>query len=174
VRGELADGAAIELGDGDGVEMRGSLAPDAAVSGVGHVEATRSTGALIGGLVLLTLSYAPSAYVGAQATQDYDRALEIPVAGPWLDLAQRPGCAPPVTPVKSPVDPCAWETGARVALVTSGAVQGLATLLTLVGLPMHSQLVEGDAAMGAGARARTKPHVAVTPTPMGISVTGGF
>jgi hypothetical protein len=172
VRGELADGgAAIELRSEDGVEMRGSLPPDGDVSGVGHVETTRSTGALVGGLVLLTLSYAPSAYVGAQATKDYDRALEIPVAGPWMDLAQRPACVAPA--VSSPIDPCIWETGARVALVASGSVQGLATLLTLVGLPTHSQLVEGDS-RGAGARARTRPHLAVVPAPMGAAVTGGF
>ncbi len=175
VRGELADeGAAIELGKDDGVEMRGTLPPEASVSGVGHVESTRATGALVGGLVLLTLSYAPSVYVGAQASQDYDRALEIPVAGPWIDLASRPACTPPATQFKSPIDPCIWETGARVALVASGSVQGLATLMTLWGLPSHARLVEGD---DRGAGTRTKPHVAhltVVPTPMGVSVAGGF
>jgi hypothetical protein len=172
VRGELADeGAGIELGKNDGVEMRGALAPDDEVSGVGHVESTRATGALIGGLVLLTLSYAPSAYVGAQASADYDRALAIPVAGPWVDLADRPACSPPATAYKSPIDPCIWETGARVALVTSGSIQGLATLLTLWGLPTHSHLVEG----GAGTRTRAPAaHIAFVPTPMGVSVAGGF
>lgn len=171
VRGELAeDGSAIELTRGDGVEMRGTLTPDDAVSGVGHLESTRATGALVGGLVLLALSYGPSAYVGAQATADYDRALSIPVAGPWLDLAQRPACVPPVTPFKSPINPCIWDTAARVALVTSGSVQGLATVLTLWGLPTHSQLVEGDV-RGA---ARPRPGVALSPTPTGLLLTGAF
>jgi hypothetical protein len=171
VRGELADdGAAIVLADGDGVEMRGRLSPDESVSGVGRVESTRATGALVGGLVLLALSYAPSAYVGAQASSDHDRTLEIPVAGPWMDLAQRPACVPPVTQFKSPIDPCIMETGARIALVTSGSLQGLGALLTLWGLPSRSHLVEGD----DGGAARAKPHVAFVPTLTGITVAGSF
>jgi hypothetical protein len=169
VRGELADdGAAIDLGGGDGVEMRGILAPEESASGVGRVESTRATGALVGGLVLLALSYGPSVYVGAQASQDYDRALSVPVAGPWIDLAERPTCVPPVTPYKSPIDPCIWETGARVALVASGSVQGLAAILTFWGLPSHSKLVEGS---DHGA-SRPKPQVALTPT--GLQVSGAF
>jgi hypothetical protein len=175
VRGELADdGGAIPLSPTDGVEMHGILSPDDAVSGVGHVESTRATGALVGGLVLLALSYGPSVYVGAQATPGYDRALSVPVAGPWLDLAQRPACVPPVTPYKSPIDPCLWETAARVALVTSGSVQGLGAILTLWGLPSHSRLVEGGDGSSRPPEQNEKRHVTVAVAPaLGGLVLGG-
>jgi hypothetical protein len=175
VRGEFADeGAGITLGDGDGVEMRGTLSPDGAVSGVGRVETTRATGALVGGLVLLALSYGPSAYVGAQASQDYDRVLAIPVAGPWMDLAQRPACIEPTLPIKPPVDPCTFENLARGLLITSGAIQGLGTILTVVGLPTHSEIVkEGPPAEPGAATTHTRRPVAVgvAPTPMGLAVS---
>ncbi len=178
VRGELADdSAAIPLSSTDGVEMHGILSPDDAESGAGHVESTRATGALVGGLVLLALSYGPSVYVGAQATPGYDRALSVPVAGPWLDLAQRPACAPPATPYKLPVDPCLWETAARVALVTSGSLQGLGALLTLWGLPSHSRLVEGGAPARRATRSRKEKRpvtVAVAPALGGLVLGGTF
>lgn len=175
VRGELADDASIALAPEDGVEMKGTLPPDAAISGVGRVESTRATGALVGGLVLFALSYGPSLYVGAQASEGYDRALLIPVAGPWIDLAQRPGCVEPQTMVKLPVDPCQLDTLGRAALVASGGVQGLATILTAWGLPSHSELVPGDDRGAARGEGRAKEAaVAVAPGPGGVVVSGSF
>ena len=178
VRGELADdGGALALAPGDGVEMRGVVTVDHPVSGVGHVESTRATGALLGGLVLLALSYGPSLYVGAQASADYDKTLAIPVAGPWIDLGQRPGCVEPVTPIKPPVDLCTLDTAARVALVTSGSLQGLGMVLTLWGLPSHSEWVEGDVPGAQSHDPSGKAHVAVLPSPGGVPsvvVSGSF
>jgi hypothetical protein len=174
VRGELADDKGITLGDSDGVEMRGTLSPDGAVSGAGHVETTRATGALVAGLVLFGLSYGPSAYVGLQSSNDYDKVLAIPVAGPWMDLAQRPGCVEPTLPpgVQAPVDPCSLENAARALLIVSGAVQGLGTILTVVGLPTHSEVKEGPSVEpGSVARTRREVGVAVVPTPAGFAVS---
>jgi hypothetical protein len=175
VRGELAgDNAGIALSDGDWVEMRGNAAADGAgaVAGESHVETTRATGALVGGLVLLGLSYGPSAYVGLQASTSYDRQLVIPVAGPWLDLAQRPSCQEPdLMGIKPPVDPCSFETAARALLILSGATQGVGTLLTVAGLPTHSEVVKDAPGANPGAARSASPHVALVPTPGGVSLS---
>jgi len=63
--------------------------------------------------------------------------------GPWLDLAKRPGCVEPVGASVSPVDPCLADNLVRAVIVTSGAVQGLGALLTIIGLPSHSNVVDG-------------------------------
>lgn len=154
------DGVTIPLYRGDGVVMHGYVAPDQSVPGGGHIESTRSTGALTGGLILLTLGYAPTAYMGAVSSTD--RALLVPVAGPWIDLAGRPACVAPQSPVPLPVDPCLVDKAARAALVTSGAVQGLAAALTLFGLPTQARVVEGDRG------------VAVVPTAGGATLLGRF
>jgi hypothetical protein len=176
VRGELADDRGITLTDSDAVEMRGTMSSDGAVSGAGRVEETRATGALVAGLILFGLSYGPSAYVGLQSSNSYDKVLAIPVAGPWMDLAQRPACVPPMLPpgVQSPIDPCSIENLSRALLITSGAVQGLGTILTAVGLPTHSEVVKGEGAPaepGSVARTRREVGVAVVPTPAGFAVS---
>jgi hypothetical protein len=154
------DGRVIPLVRTDGVVMHGFVAPDESVPGGGHIESSRHTGALAAGLIVLTLAYAPSAYVGATGTAD--RALLVPVAGPWIDLSRRPACVAPQTPVPLPVDPCLVDKAARTALVTSGALQGLAAALMLVGLPSQARLVDGD------------KGIAVVPTAGGASLTGRF
>jgi len=172
VRGQLADdGAAVLLIRDDGIEMHGRLEPDDPLPGGGRVESSRSTGALIGGVVVFVLSYAPTLYVGAGSPRSSDRVLGVPVAGPWLDLANRPACVTPITPVKLPVDPCIEETASRAGLVTSGALQGLATILTLIGLPSHTRIVEGD---DRGVGVRSKSRLAIVPTMGGAEAVGTF
>jgi hypothetical protein len=145
VRGEVEGTPTIELRASDSIEMRGHIAPDEPVPGGGRVESTRSTWALISGGLVLALSYAPTAYIGAASSRSADQALEVPIVGPWLDLAQRPACVAPVTPIKLPVDPCIEESASRAALITSGIFQGIGAILTAVGLPSYSRLVEsGD------------------------------
>lgn len=170
VRGQLADeNAGIPLGEGDWVEMRGTATSDGAVAGESHLETTRATGALVGGLVLLGLSYGPSAYVGLQAGTSYDRELVIPVAGPWMDLAQRPSCQEPdLMGIKPPVDPCSFETAARTLLILSGATQGVGALLTVAGLPTHDEIVK-DAP--AARRSVAPPRLALVPMPGGMAVS---
>jgi hypothetical protein len=83
------------------------------------------------GLVLLGGAYVPSVVVAAASHLDADRALFVPVAGPWIDLAQRPGCAPNTS--------CAAENGARVGIVVDGVFQGMGLLGVLAGFvwPAH-------------------------------------
>jgi len=156
------DGRTMALHGSDGVVMHGFIAPDEVIPGGGRVESTRSTGALIGGLIVLTLSYAPTAYVGATSTQPEERVLLVPIVGPWMDLARRPACVEPQSPVPLPVDPCMVDKAARAALVTSGALQGLAAVLTLVGLPSQAHIVGGDRG------------VAIIPTVGGAALGGSF
>ena len=145
----------------DGIEMRGMLASGESIPGGGRVESSRASGALIGGIVVFTLAYAPTAYVGA-TSHGNDAILAVPIVGPWLDLVRRPACVPPASSIPLPVDPCMVETATRAALVTSGALQGLGALLTAIGLPSSSRVVEGDRG------------VAIVPAPGGAALYGRF
>jgi hypothetical protein len=154
------DGRTMALRRTDAVVMHGLIAPDESIPGGGRVESSRSTGALTAGVIMLTLGYVPTAYVGAVSSAD--RVLLAPVVGPWIDLVNRPACVPPQTSVPLPVDPCMVDKAARAALITSGALQGLAAALTLVGLPAQARIVDGDRG------------VAIVPTAGGASVLGRF
>jgi hypothetical protein len=151
------------LRSSDAVEMRGYLGPGDSIPGGGRVESTRSTGALAAGIVVLTLAYAPTVYVGAASGQPSDRVLFAPVVGPWLDLSRRAACVEPQSSIPLPVDPCIVETATRAALVTSGALQGLGAVMTLIGLPASSRVVQG------GDRG-----VAFVPAPGGGALYGRF
>ena len=78
------------------------------------------------GLFLLAVSYLPAVSVAASSNLQADQHLYAPIAGPWIDLAQRPTCSPPVN--------CAVEQTNRALLETSGILQGVGAFLTLVGL----------------------------------------
>jgi hypothetical protein len=171
VRGQL-DGKSneIALGPEDRIEMKGSFAPDADVPGGGHVESTRASGFLVAGGVLLGLAYLPSAYIGAESHLGQDRALLVPVVGPWIDLATRPACAPPAGSQLMPIDPCTPETAARWALVTSGGLQGLGLILGVIGLPARAQIVGAD----RGAVKSARLSVSVVPDGNGAALVGAF
>ena len=145
VRGRLAEGErTVNLAPTDKLEMSGTLAEGDRVSGVGHVETSRFTFALVVGSVVTLLAYAPTLYVGASSTKNTDRILLLPVLGPWIDLATRGGCTTPpqvATDQNIPTDPCIAETANKVGLVTSGAAQAIGSILFFVGLPAHAELV---------------------------------
>jgi hypothetical protein len=171
VRGKLVDDdPSVSIGPHDLVEMHGRVSPGDAIPSGGRVESSRATGVLIGGAVVFTLAYAPAAYVASQSPAD--KALFIPFAGPWIDLATRPACTPPVLPagVSLPVDPCIGETIARAALVLSGALQGLGGILALFGLPAHSEVVGADRGVARG----KSLHVSFVPTGLGAAAFGTF
>jgi hypothetical protein len=181
VRGELeSSGGAptLALLPTDHVEMRGTFGGDDAVPGGGRVDSSRSTGTLVGGLVVLALSYGPSAYIGATSTMKADRSLLIPIAGPWIDFARRSPCVVPPMPAavaaELPVSPCLPETLNRAAIVTSGIFQGLGALLTIVALPSTTRVIYD----GEHAAAPPKPTLAVVPQPTlhggGVGVVGTF
>lgn len=172
VRGQLAGAQpGIDLRPTDRIEMHGQFETDDKVPGGGVVETNRSTGAIVGGVLLLATSYVPSAYVGATSTYKGDRVLLAPVVGPWFDYASRPKCQPPQG-VQLPVDPCTPESLAKIGLITAGIAQGLGALVLSLALPSTTTVVyDRDRAT---ARARTKPSVHVVPTGNGAAIIGQF
>jgi hypothetical protein len=91
----------------------------------GHSTDTKDT--LLGtGLFLLAVSYLPAVSVAASSTVAADQHLYAPIAGPWIDLAQRPTCTPPAN--------CDSEQTNRALLETTGILQGVGAFLTIVGL----------------------------------------
>jgi hypothetical protein len=126
-----------------------------------HGESTRATGLLVGGAIVFAMAYGPMAYVASQSTGSWDKSLFIPVAGPWLDLANRPTCVAPAVPVALPIDPCIGET--RIALVVGGVLQAGGVLMTLFGIPAHD-VASGDHGV----------HVSVVPSGLGGAVIGSF
>lgn len=75
---------------------------------------------LMTGLVLFGAPYVASVGIGAASPHQGDANLYVPLAGPWLDLAARPGC-----PANST---CNDETGDRVLLVGDGVLQTIGAL----------------------------------------------
>jgi hypothetical protein len=175
VRGVLVDGAnVVTLQPTDSIEMHGTFQPDDPLPGGGRVESTRSAGMLVAGVVVFSLAYAPTAYIGFASPRSEDRVLAVPAAGPWIDLANRQACVPPQLPpgMKLPVDPCIAETAMRAALVASGALQDLGVLFALIGLPSHSRVVT-DGARGVGEQ-KAHPHIGIVPTLGGAAAVGTF
>ncbi len=110
------------------------------------------------GLVTFALSYVPSVIVASESPQPADNHLYIPVAGPWMDLAQRPDCN--TSGIR-----CDTETTNKVLLAVDGVFQGLGVITTLAGLLSTEH--EGPVTT----EAQTKPSVHVSPAQMGV---GGY
>jgi hypothetical protein len=68
------------------------------------------------GVVTLAASYVPAFIVGVESPRPVDRNLFVPVAGPWIDLANR-GCGG-----------CSSDRLNKVLLVTDGVFQGIGAL----------------------------------------------
>jgi hypothetical protein len=90
---------------------------------------TRATGpnmAMVGtGIGTFTLSYLPAVVVGATSGLDADRTLFAPLAGPWLDLSQRPHCGLVLS--------CGAEGTTKVLLVTDGVFQAIGAISIVSG-----------------------------------------
>jgi hypothetical protein len=78
------------------------------------------------GVATFAVAYVPSVIVAASSTLPADRHLYVPIAGPWIDMANRPACG--VGWVS-----CAVETGNKVALGLSGVFQAIGVLATATG-----------------------------------------
>ena len=83
---------------------------------------------LAAGIGTFVASYGASVVVAAANTNSADNNLFIPVAGPWLDLQNRPACGGPEAPS------CSIEDGSRALLVIGGIFQGLGVLAIGLGL----------------------------------------
>jgi hypothetical protein len=100
-----------------------SYAPPARGRYAEHVVERRpNTELLSTGTSLFILSYGASVVAGAVSGREEDKRLFIPVAGPWMDLAQR-DCRERVCGPNEDV--------ARAMIVTSGVVQGVSALMVL-------------------------------------------
>jgi hypothetical protein len=127
-----------------------------------------------GGLVAFVGSYVPSVIVAATNEASYDKRLYIPVAGPWLTLAERPGCG------ASQAD-CSREAAFTALLIVDGLMQGLGVLATALGavVPERRSRVVAASAEPAEKVERNRPRVHVVPARVGrdaygIAATGTF
>ncbi|HLK37912.1 MAG TPA: hypothetical protein VKU41_14220 [Polyangiaceae bacterium] len=108
---------------------QGQLAPPVApvVTEKTTSEATGPSMAMVGsGVVIFGVSYLPVVVVGATSGLEADHTLFVPIAGPWIDFAQRPGC--------SPAAQCNGENTDRVLLAVDGVLQGVGALTIVGGL----------------------------------------
>jgi hypothetical protein len=74
------------------------------------------------GILAFTVPYAVSVVVAATSDRSEDKHLYIPVAGPWMDFANRSGCGHEGEPS------CDKETAYKVLLVGNGILQGIGAL----------------------------------------------
>jgi hypothetical protein len=74
------------------------------------------------GIVALGVPYVASVVVAASSDRSEDKALYIPVAGPWMDYAKRSGCGNAGQPS------CDTETAYKILLIGNGILQGVGAL----------------------------------------------
>lgn len=116
------------------------------------------------GIGLFVLSYGGSVVGGAVSDRDEDKRLFIPVAGPWMNLADRSCTA---------ANPCGEnEDVAKAMVVTSGVVQGASVLLALGSLIIPETTRTRERSKAAG------PSIKILPmsftTGAGIGAVGRF
>lgn len=113
------------------------------------------------GALMLVAPYTAGAIVAASNDRDYDDNLWWPVAGPWIDLAERP---------TGLFDGGSAEDWNQVLLIGSGVAQGVGVALMITSLIVPEKR-SSPAMTSARERslAASKPRVTVTP----ITVRGG-
>jgi hypothetical protein len=122
---------------------------------------------LAAGIGTFVASYGAAITVGAANSNSADNNLFIPIAGPWLDLQNRPSCGGPGAPS------CSIEDGSRALLVIDGIFQGLGVLAIGLGLVVPEK-------RHTVVSARTqKPSVHVFPAQVsrdgyGVAAAGAF
>jgi hypothetical protein len=129
---------------------------------------------LAGGLIAFAGAYAPSVVVAAANGNSFDNRLYIPIAGPWLDLAQRPGCA-------GSQFNCSRESGFAGLLIVDGVVQALGALATGLAFVVPERRTRVLSASADRARKIAPPKLAVHVVPArlggdgyGVAAFGGF
>jgi hypothetical protein len=131
----------VPLAPSDRIELLARYTPGDTVPGQGKVEERRKLSALVLGGIFLVMGYGPAVYVGATSPLKQDRLLVLPVLGPWIDILARPKC----NSGNTPIDPCTGESLAKAAVITSGIVQAIGTVLFVVGLPAEAVVVKDEA-----------------------------
>lgn len=126
-------------------------------------ETSPNSGLITSGVVLLGATYASSLVV-ATTTSDYDpdKKLYVPIAGPWMDLAERKGeCG------RTRGHSCDNEDLYDVLLVADGIGQGIGALQIVGGFvfPVHHTVT-------TEAKWTLVPHV--SPYMLGLGAVGTF
>jgi hypothetical protein len=108
------------------------------------------------------LAYVPSVIVAVESPLAVDKRLYVPVAGPWLDYANR-DCAT-----------CRHETFNKVMLVTDGIFQGIGAL-NIVGafLFPETHVVSAKTDRPRAARLRLTP-ARIGSGVYGVTASGAF
>jgi hypothetical protein len=118
---------------------------------------------VLSGFVFLGLSYGPSLYVANRSGLPSDHRLDIPIAGPWLDLGSRPGCV-------GPYHNCSNEPGYTALLVLDGFIQAVSAIQILAGLGELSK--DESATTAPPKKAARTASVVVAPTAFGTAGYG--
>jgi hypothetical protein len=114
--------------------------------------------AMVGsGVAIFGLSYIPAVVAGAASNLGADRNLFVPIAGPWIDLTQRPGCT---------ASSCNGENTAKVLIVTDGIFQAIGVLTVLGGF-----LTTAHETKTVQSTASLHPTLRITPAQLG---SGGY
>ncbi len=139
-----------------------SLADDSDLAGAeSSPTASSGGGALIAiGFVTFGLAYAPAVSTATTSQVPIDKHLLVPVAGPWIDLANRPNCGP--TGIS-----CNAEIGNQALLIVDGFFQGLALIQILAGIGQVSHDMSTPVA-----KVDLKPSVRLRPAQIGAGAYG--
>ena len=119
------------------------------------------------GVAIFGLSYAPAFIVGLTSGLDADHTLLVPLAGPWIDFAQRPGCGGGSR--------CNTENTNKVLLATDGVFQALGALTVIGGFltPAHQEVQVQRATADAGPTFHFSP-AQVGASGYGMLASGAF
>jgi hypothetical protein len=160
--GLVAVAAALVWSTGASAQQANVVQSPGRATARAYEEAPAYTGpnrAMIGtGVMTFGLAYIPAVIVASQSSQDVDRKLYVPVAGPWMNFVNRPDC-------RTSGIPCDTEKTNKVLLVVDGFFQGVGALTTVIGLltPENERTVR---------TASDKPTIHFSPANIGVGGVG--
>lgn len=128
-----------------------------------YQEERPNVGLMTSGIVTLGLSYGASTVVAATSKNPADQRLYIPVAGPWMNLAERAPCHGRA---------CGAEGTYKALLVANGIFQGLGALQILGGLLTTETRTVAAAPRKSPPAAAFSPSVRVSPARLGQGAYG--
>jgi hypothetical protein len=115
---------------------------------------------LASGIITFGVTYGAGAIVAATSPLSTDQQMFVPIAGPWMDLVNRPGCG------GDSGRSCSTETAYKVLLVADGIGQAIGAL-TIVEAFLNPETVTTTHSTTAS----EKPSFRMTPASMGA---GGY
>ncbi len=117
---------------------------------------------LITGGSIIAASYTPAVIVAATSDHPGDKSLYVPVAGPWMDLAQRGGCG---------ANSCGTEAVYKSLLVLTGVAHAVGVGAVVASLFVPEQ--RGTTTTSASTKLTLTP-AQIGRTGYGLSLAGGF